>query len=153
MRTGGKKCLFFRKFGPICFLERSVLRFNIVPLKTLLETYVWHASISNRRTATFASLMTSLMPITETRKFYKLVFLNIYLANKTHGKQRSNKPKIYYMLRQQQSLDIVQRVSVKCDQCLRLNNNYSLKKGNNRSFPFFSLKVTRKTFFSFFSCF
>ena len=29
--SGGKKCLFFRKFGDLCFLVNSVLRFAFLP--------------------------------------------------------------------------------------------------------------------------
>ena len=29
--TGGKKCLFFGKFGVLCFLEMPVLRFTLLP--------------------------------------------------------------------------------------------------------------------------
>ena len=29
--SGGKKCLFFGKFGVLCFLETPVLRFPLLP--------------------------------------------------------------------------------------------------------------------------
>ena len=34
--SGGKKCLFFGKFGVLCFLETPVLRFALLPYYRLI---------------------------------------------------------------------------------------------------------------------
>ena len=35
--SGGKKCLFFRNFGMLCFLETPVLRFALLPYSQRFE--------------------------------------------------------------------------------------------------------------------
>ena len=37
--SGGKKCLFFGKFGVLCFLETPVLRFALLPCSRLTEKH------------------------------------------------------------------------------------------------------------------
>ena len=38
--SGGKKCLFFGKFGVLCFLETPVLRFALLPYYQWFASYV-----------------------------------------------------------------------------------------------------------------
>ena len=55
--SGGKKCLFFRNFGKLCFIETPVLRFALLPdsrrnptptLSKSMNMDIWVAATSNQ---------------------------------------------------------------------------------------------------------